>query len=177
HGSRALGLAHQEFPGVMSESAGHPGKVNFLPTSAREFLQRRVVEGAGVALGAAALALLLAMVTFSADDPSLNKAVSEPARNLMGTTGAYAADVALQGLGLACLMLVAVMLAWSSRLVRHRRLPHWWLKLILLPPALAGLATAIATLPAPASWPAILGCGLGGCTGLQIRALVSQSTG
>jgi len=158
----------------MSDSVGNAGRANFLPVSARDFLQRRVIEAVGLALAAIAVALLVAFITFNPADPSFNRAVTGPTRNLLGAPGAYVAEFALQTLGIASLAGVAVLFGWSWRLVRHHRLPYLWLRLILLAPALALLSAAIALLPTPSGWPASLGSGLGGYAGLQLRTLVGQ---
>jgi S-DNA-T family DNA segregation ATPase FtsK/SpoIIIE len=158
----------------MSDSVGNAGRANFLPVSARDFLQRRVIEAVGLALAALAVALLVAFITFNPADPSFNRAASGATRNLLGAPGAYVADFALQTLGIASLAAVAVLFGWSWRLVRHHQLPYAWLRLILLAPALALLSAAIALLPTPAGWPASLGSGLGGYAGQQLRTLVGQ---
>src|SRR6266404_1183012 len=155
----------------MSDSVGNAGRANFLPVSARDFLQRRIIEAVGLAL---AVALLVAFITFDPADPSFNRAAAGPTHNLLGAPGAYVADFALQTLGIASLAAVAVLFGWSWRLVRHHRLSLAWLRLILLAPALALLSAAIALLPTPAGWPASLGSGLGGYAGQELRTLVGQ---
>jgi len=113
----------------------------------RGFLQRRLAEGGGGVLIILGLALLLAFLTASSGDPSFNRAVDQPTRNLMGPVGAYVADFALQGLGLGVIALVAAPLAWGWRLIRDRALPRWWLRFTLVPVAVLLLAMAAAGLP------------------------------
>jgi S-DNA-T family DNA segregation ATPase FtsK/SpoIIIE len=111
------------------------------------FLQRRLAEAGGGALIILGLALLLALLTASSGDPSFNRAVDQPTKNLMGPVGAYIADFALQGVGLGVIALVAAPLAWGWRLIRDRALPRWWLRLALVPVAALLLSLAAAGLP------------------------------
>jgi S-DNA-T family DNA segregation ATPase FtsK/SpoIIIE len=113
----------------------------------RGFVQRRLAEAMGAALIVLGLALLLSFLTASAGDPSFNRAVDQPVRNLMGPIGAYVADFALQGLGLGVFILFAAPMAWGWRLIRDRALPRWWLRLALVPLAALLLAMAAAGLP------------------------------
>jgi S-DNA-T family DNA segregation ATPase FtsK/SpoIIIE len=113
----------------------------------RGFLQRRLAEALGAALVILGLALLLAFLSASASDPSFNRAVDQPTRNLMGPIGAYIADFALQGLGLGVFVLFAAPIAWGWRLIRDRALPQWWLRFTLVPVAAVLLAMAAAGLP------------------------------
>jgi S-DNA-T family DNA segregation ATPase FtsK/SpoIIIE len=119
----------------------------------RGFLQRRLAEAMGAALIVLGLALLLSFLTASAGDPSFNRAVDQPVRNLMGPIGAYVADFALQGLGLGVFILFAAPVAWGWRLIRDRALPRWWLRLALVPVAALLLAMAAAGLPSDAAAP------------------------
>ncbi|HTH97860.1 MAG TPA: DNA translocase FtsK 4TM domain-containing protein, partial [Stellaceae bacterium] len=146
----------------------------------RGFLQRRLAEAIGAALIILGLGLLLAFISANAGDPSFNRAVDQPTRNLMGPLGAYIADFALQGVGLGVFALFAAPIAWGWRLVRLRSLSLWWLRLTLVPVAALFLAMAAAGLPdaggvtpvttatgaviaTPAAWP--WKAGLGGFAG------------
>ncbi len=113
----------------------------------RGFLQRRLAEAMGAALVILGLALLLSFLSASAGDPSFNRAVDQPTRNLMGPIGAYIADFTLQGLGLGVFILFAAPIAWGWRLIRDRALPRWWLRLALVPVAALLLSMATAGLP------------------------------
>ncbi len=144
----------------MTDSADKPAG-----PGARDFLRRRLVELAGLAAVAAALLLLAALASYHPGDPSGSRATDDLPLNWLGRPGAIAADVALQSLGLACLALAAVLLAWGWQLLRHGRLRRWWLRITLLPLALTAAAMALAALPAPETWPAGLRTGLGGFLG------------
>ena len=59
--------------------------------------RRRVAELGALALALAALALLVALVSYHPGDPSLDTASAGPVANLAGRPGAVAADLLLQG--------------------------------------------------------------------------------
>ena len=137
---------------------GTPGR------AMRAFAARRLGELIGIALALAAVGLALALLTFDAADPSLNRATSGPVRNLLGVSGAFAAELLLQTIGLAAALVCLLLLAWAWRLVSHQGLAPLWLRLTLSPAALVLAATALAGVAAPATWP--LGVGLGGIVGM-----------
>ncbi len=58
--------------------------IDYLPDSLREFPKRRVAEVVGMALLAAAAAGTVALLSWSAGDPSLNHATSTPPHNWLG---------------------------------------------------------------------------------------------
>ncbi len=85
---------------------------------------RRLNELVGFLLFVAAILLLLALVSYSPADPSLNTAgpapTSRPAHNWVGILGAYGSDLLLQAAGIAA-FLVPVMLAFlGGRWFRSR---------------------------------------------------------
>ena len=137
----------------------------WLPAGSGAFLRRRLIEVAGAALVAIAALLAIAIASYAEGDPSPNNAAGGPAHNLLGVPGAAIADIALQSLGLAALLPVAVLAAWGVRLVRSHGLPLWWLRLTLLPVTIVAAATALAFLQAPDGWPRPFAVGLGGIAG------------
>ncbi len=137
-----------------------------LPPSMVAFLRRRMIELAGLALLAGAGFLALSLFSFDPADPSFNTATGSAPTNLGGLPGAYVADLMLQSVGAAAVILIAAPIAWGWRLVSHQRLRRPWLRLALLAIALATAAGAGATVPAPAWWP--LPGGLGGAAGAAL---------
>ncbi|HEX8232017.1 MAG TPA: DNA translocase FtsK 4TM domain-containing protein [Caulobacteraceae bacterium] len=121
----------------------------------------------GALTAATGACLILAMATYHATDGSLNAASSAPVQNLMGAAGAFAADVAVQSLGVAAWLMAALFAALGfSRAVRRRREPvaeerrmRGWVGLV----GCLALAGLLALPPAPAAWP--LARGLGGFWG------------
>ena len=135
----------------------------FLPSGTGEFFRKRLIELCGLALFGLAAAILVAGLTFNPADPSFNRAAEGPALNLLGAAGAHGADLLLQSLGLAALILPLVLAGWGWRLTRRHLLDRWWLRLIVVAPLLPLAGAALAALPTPASWPA--GDSLGGFVG------------
>jgi S-DNA-T family DNA segregation ATPase FtsK/SpoIIIE len=125
----------------------------------RDFLRRRMAEILGAALFVMGLALGLALLTAHESDPSFSRAAEGATMNIIGPAGAHFADFALQGLGLAAVLLVLAPLCWGWKLMRDRGLEQWWLRLALLPPALVLGAGALAGLGQGGSWPWNLGYG------------------
>jgi S-DNA-T family DNA segregation ATPase FtsK/SpoIIIE len=141
-------------------------KQALLPPAAVTFLKRRLIELAAGALAAAVVIFGVALVSYQRTDPSLNTATGGDAANLMGYAGAVVADLALQSIGLAALLLMFAILAWAWRLATRHRLSRPWLRLGLLPICLTAAAAGLAALPTPASWP--MAAGLGGAVGLMV---------
>ncbi|MEX1153022.1 DNA translocase FtsK [Parvibaculum sp.] len=141
----------------------------FLPPSLRAFLARRAFEGLGVALVALGAFTLLSVLSWSIDDPSLNNATTRPPGNWMGLPGAYVADILLNALGLACVVLLLPCFVWGARAFAHRG-ANWlvfrvaaWLAATLF------AAMALSAMPRFSFWP--LALGLGGLLGDGLAAL------
>src|SRR5690348_9556368 len=92
-------------------------------------LQRRLRELGGVAL--LSLAMILALATWSVQDPSLSHATDAHVRNLLGRPGAIAADLLMQLLGLGSLALLLPIAVWGYRLLGHRSLSREKLRVVL----------------------------------------------
>jgi S-DNA-T family DNA segregation ATPase FtsK/SpoIIIE len=138
---------------------------SLLPDGAGDFLRRRSIETAGLALILFAIFVTLTLITYSSADPSLSHATSAPARNLGGRWGAIVADILLQTLGLGAGLLVLTVGAWGFRLMRVHHLPMWWLRLSLMPVAVLLASLALAFVPPPPSWSSFIDIGLGGVVG------------
>lgn len=74
-------------------------------------------------------ALLLALVSYSPTDASINTASTAAIQNWMGAGGAVAADLLWQILGLASVLMAAAFMHWGWRIARLGYLPWWQLKL------------------------------------------------
>src|SRR5207249_4036373 len=79
-----------------------------------------VFEALGVALVLASLLLLLALLTFSPGDASLDTASDATPRNFLGHYGALIADLLVQSVGLAAYLVPAVLFGWALRLMLRR---------------------------------------------------------
>src|SRR5215475_7475125 len=104
--------------------------IAFVAEHLREILQRRLSELAGLSLIALALLGVIALATWSVQDPSLSHATQKPIHNLLGFPGAIFADLAMQLLGLAAILLLApeALLGW--RLLSHRPVGEKWRSLL-----------------------------------------------
>jgi S-DNA-T family DNA segregation ATPase FtsK/SpoIIIE len=136
--------------------------VAFVADHFRDILRRRLSELAGLALLCCALLGAIALATWSVQDPSLSHATQTPINNLLGLPGAIFADLAMQLLGLASIMLLLpeALLGW--RLLAHKPMGESWRTLIWIVAAFLAAGFA-ATLPRIGTWP--LPTGLGGATG------------
>jgi S-DNA-T family DNA segregation ATPase FtsK/SpoIIIE len=145
----------------------------FLSDDWRDLVSRRMRECGGFVLVALAVLAALALSTWSVQDPSLSHATSAPARNLLGVSGAIAADVLMQLVGIAALAVILPIAAWGWRLVSHRGLDRERLRLASWLVGIAFAAAFASCLPTGARWP--LPTGLGGVIGdavLRVPALV-----
>jgi hypothetical protein len=106
--------------------------------------------GYGLVFVAIACAAWASLATWSVHDPSLNNATRALPRNWLGSWGAVLADIAIQSLGLAAIILFLPLAAWGWHLVFHatpdRRKMRLWLAPVIL------LAAAFAALP-QRGWP------------------------
>jgi S-DNA-T family DNA segregation ATPase FtsK/SpoIIIE len=128
-----------------------------------EVLRRRLRELAGLGLIALAFTGATALGTWSVQDPSLSHATDTPVRNLIGPHGAIAADLMMQLLGLASIVLVLLVAILGWRLVTHRPLYRERWRLLLWFAAAIFAAAFASCLPRTATWP--LPSGLGGVVG------------
>jgi S-DNA-T family DNA segregation ATPase FtsK/SpoIIIE len=79
--------------------------VAFVTDHFRDIVRRRLSELAGLALITCALLGVIALATWSVQDPSLSHATQMPVKNLLGFPGAIFSDLAMQLLGLASVLL------------------------------------------------------------------------
>ncbi|WP_137388634.1 DNA translocase FtsK [Rhodoligotrophos defluvii] len=134
-----------------------------VPARLKLFVRNRVCELGGIVLLASAIMLALSLASWSVNDPSLNHAVDTPPANWLGYPGAITADMAMQLLGLAVIVLLTPAIAWGTLLLSHRTIDRVgkrllsWLVATLLG---AGMFTLMVR---PSSWP--LPTGLGGLSG------------
>jgi S-DNA-T family DNA segregation ATPase FtsK/SpoIIIE len=145
------------FPSNVSASNVSGG--GFLPRGGANFLVRRIQEIAGLCLVALSLAGMTALASFAPADPSLNAVSGGEAGNLLGYPGAMFADLVLQSVGLAAVLMVTVPGAWGWRLLTHRPVtaPAGRIAGLLIGTVAASLAFAL--LPVVSAWPSHAGPG------------------
>ena len=130
--------------------------------------QRRLLEGLGSALVLACLLIVLALLTYNPGDPSFNTAVDATPANFLGRDGALAADLLVQGLGLAAFLVPLIVIGWAFRLLLQRPLRRMPRRLLMVPPALVLGAFACSVLHAT---PIPLPAGAGGAVGWELLRL------
>ena len=136
--------------------------------SLRPFLAKRLTECGGLILFAGAVALTVALATWSIDDPSLNHATDQRAHNVLGRPGAVVADLAMQLLGLGSIALAIPPVLWGIRLMRERDLPHGGVRMVLWFVGVLCVSAVASALPPTSRWP--LPTGMGGVAGDALLA-------
>jgi DNA segregation ATPase FtsK/SpoIIIE, S-DNA-T family len=139
------------------------GPAPLLPASLEDGLKRWLWKVLGFLLLAACAALSASLLTWSVADPSLSRATSASARNLLGPPGALLSDLTMQMLGLAGVFALLPPLFWALELLTAKEPPSLRRKLVLAPLAVLFLAGALSSLPKAAAWP--LHHGYGGVLG------------
>ncbi len=134
-----------------------------IPVRLRRFIRNRMFECAGLVLFAGLVAVGMALASWSVDDPSLNHATDQAAKNLLGYPGAAIADELMQLLGLGVLPLIALPVAWVIKLLSHERPERLFMGMLDWIAAVFLSCGALSMLPAPSSWS--LATGLGGNSG------------
>ena len=134
-----------------------------LPGAVESGLRRLMISSYGLLIATAACAAWASLATWSVHDPSLNNATRATPRNLLGGWGAVVADLTIQSLGLAGIILFLPLAAWGWHLFFGTTPNRRRLRLLAWPASVILLAAALAALPQPKSWP--LPNGLGGIFG------------
>ena len=141
----------------------------------RDTMKRGALRG-GALLGAIALALgallcTLALISYHPSDAALNTAAGGPAANLLGTAGAWFADLALSAFGPAFGLIVPLLLVTATRLWRGAMLDDWLARCIRVLLGIALIGTALA-LFRPEAFAGLPG-GLGGVIGYAAARLIA----
>ncbi|WP_246048220.1 DNA translocase FtsK 4TM domain-containing protein [Hankyongella ginsenosidimutans] len=124
-------------------------------------------------LFAPGLALLIALLSYNPDDPSWSRASAHAPTNLLGLTGAYLADVLVQGLGLLAVAVPILALLWAWAALRNGRLARWRLRGAAAAFAIL-LASMAASCAAPdLAWP--VSSGPGGLVGWLAARLATDA--
>ena len=159
----------------MVASTARDTRTPILPPGSGAFLARRLGEVAGLGLIVLAVVIAVALITYSAADPSFNGAGEGAPGNLIGRPGSYAADLLLQWLGLAAGLLPVILGAWAWSLLSHRGL-----SVRLLRFALASFAVLLAAVGCASvgrtDWPAAAGAG-GAVGEIVLSALGTEALG
>jgi S-DNA-T family DNA segregation ATPase FtsK/SpoIIIE len=140
----------------------------------RAALTHRAWQAGGVALTALTALAAVSLVSWSAQDPSLNNAAEGDVRNLLGTPGALVADVLMQTFGLGAVALLFVPASWGWRLALNRNLDREKFRFFAWVLAALTAASFAESLPDPSHWP--LPGGVGGIVGHGLAGSIAGMT-
>jgi S-DNA-T family DNA segregation ATPase FtsK/SpoIIIE len=119
----------------------------------------------------AATAALIALVSYSSGDASLNNANVRDVGNWLGPLGAVAADLMLQIFGIAALAFLAPLFVWGARALRGKSVKYAMWRLVAWPLGTITVAAGLGLFPQPASLPA----GAGGMIGIAAHGLSAHA--
>ena len=147
----------------MASKSRQKGRRRLLPSAVESGLRQLMYRGYGLGIVAVACAAWASLATWSIYDPSFNNATQAAPQNVLGSWGAILADLAMQSLGLAAIVLFLPLAAWGWHLALRTVPERRRARLLIWPLAVLLLAAALSALPQPKSWP--LPNGLGGILG------------
>ncbi|MGE3334718.1 MAG: DNA translocase FtsK [Rhodospirillaceae bacterium] len=143
----------------------------FLPPAWAAMLKRAALFAAGLSVVMLCVLALLALISYSPDDPSLNTATNLTPQNALGFTGAIMSDALLQTVGLGALAIIFAVGAWGVRLMKGETVSWLWLRTVAVISASLLLAIGFEIVPAFGGWPII--AGLGGAAGDVLLKLLT----
>jgi S-DNA-T family DNA segregation ATPase FtsK/SpoIIIE len=130
-------------------------------------VQIAILRGAGAVVLIAALAVGLALASYSSGDPSLNNATGRATANWLGPLGATAADVLLQAFGIAAFAFLSPLAVWGARAMMGKGLSRAIWRAVAWPLGTVCVAAGLGLLPPIQSLPA----GAGGWIGIAATNL------
>jgi S-DNA-T family DNA segregation ATPase FtsK/SpoIIIE len=99
------------------------------------------------------------LASFSASDPSFNRAATNPTSNIFGSFGAYVADPLYQFFGLSAFLIPLVGIVAAIRLILYTQKFSLWLTSFCLFVAMFATSGIIVKINAPETWPFYVGMG------------------
>jgi S-DNA-T family DNA segregation ATPase FtsK/SpoIIIE len=151
------------------------GGARAMPTPPPALAIRIPVRLAGAILLGLVAVCLVALASWSVDDPSFSYATEKAPANWLGFPGAAIADTLFQVFGLAALLLLVPPALWGWAFARRRMPTHLGLRLIGWIAATLLGAGVLSFVAMPDSWP--LPTGLGGLIGNGFTALATMVAG
>src|SRR5215831_19207047 len=148
---------------------------SFLSDDFHAAVRRRLRELGGLVVFAGVGVAAFALATWSVNDPSLSYATSAPVRNLLGVTGAIAADLAMQLFGVAAIAIIVPPAFWGWRFFTHRVLDRLRWRVAAWVGGLMFSAAFASCLTRPPQWP--LPTGIGGVAGDALLRVIANITG
>ncbi len=160
---------------VLRSHAGGKAADPFLPVAVTDALKRRAWQGLGLVLIGMAAILGAALLSYAPGDPSLNSATDNRAINIAGPWGALFADLTLQIIGYAALLVPSVLAVWAAKILTHGTLARPGGRLAWLILAVIATSIALAAPSTPNGWP--LAVGLGGVAGSLALGEIAEWAG
>jgi S-DNA-T family DNA segregation ATPase FtsK/SpoIIIE len=154
-------------------------RARLVESETEEVLRRRGAELLGLILAGIGTLFLMALWTYSPDDPSIFSATDDPPQNALGLIGASVADPLHRALGIAAYGIPALFYAWGLRLVLHLGEHRAVSRTILAPLALLATAAFASTNAPFGGWTADYGLGglLGDAAASGLLGLVPLDLG
>ncbi len=103
----------------MAVARRHTGP-SLVPDGLGGAMRRQLRRLAGLGILAGVCIAAIAMLTWTAGDPSLSHATNAPVKNWIGKPGAILADLLMQLFGLAAVALLAISAVWGWLMLRAR---------------------------------------------------------
>ncbi len=147
----------------MALTGTNTARKRLLPGAVETGLKRMTWWVAGSGLFMLAVAAWASLMSWSIHDPSLNNATRGAPSNWLSSWGATVADLSIQSLGLASIVLFLPLAAWGRHIALCQIPPRVKLRLAAWPAGAIVLAGGLSVLPEPDTWP--LPNGLGGIVG------------
>ena len=144
-----------------------------IPEAAKAGLISLGWRGLGLAFAAVSVVVLVALISFNAEDPTLNRVTDSPAANLLGWPGSYLADLLLQTVGLGAVGIIVSFLGWGWRIGSLRGLEKPWVNLLAFPFLVMALSVAAGAFGVGESWP--VAAGFGGILGAALTGFVDRA--
>ncbi|SFD02811.1 DNA translocase FtsK [Devosia psychrophila] len=146
-----------------------------LPAPPPALAIRIPVRIAGLVLLGLVAVCLVALASWSVDDPSFSYATAKAPANWLGFPGAVIADTLFQTFGLSALALLVPPALWGWAFMRRRMPTHLGMRLLGWIASTLLVAGVLSFVVMPASWP--LPTGLGGLIGNGFTGLATLVTG
>lgn len=123
---------------------------SFIPDSMQSFVARRIIDSTALLFVGIGGFILIAILSYHHQDPSLNAAASNniDVQNWLGTAGANIADLLLQIFGVAGAIMGLTFCVWGASIFKRRPLSPFWARVVALVISIFVGAIAMARIPA-----------------------------
>ncbi len=147
-----------------------PDKTKLLPATLEDLLIGWVRRIGGVAVLIVSAAVWLALLSWSASDPSLSVTSNQPPTNWLGAPGAAVADLLLNTIGLSAVFVLVTCVVWGLQLLFSDEVEGFQVRAFYAAMALLGIAGGSSALPTVEGW--LFHHGYGGIIGDVVLNLI-----